>query len=233
VAMSNDELQKAIDDITSGDAATNNPSTTPADNGTASVPLPEEISGQTENTNALEDFAGAPPAVQNFDIPAMPPVSDDHLTEESAAATLKSAAENNNFSNNMVATGFSAGAPVVNNNPPAEPPLAPEPPAVSEPELPPAPVAPAGPEVVMPNLDEGPKDPELQEVENAALLELYPLLEKMNVNPREKFDICIKVIEKTKEKGAAQGALNAAKEIKDETEKGECLVKLVEVINQM
>lgn len=80
---------------------------------------------------------------------------------------------------------------------------------------------------------EKPKDAELEEVKINALKELYPLLEKMNVNSRQKFDICMKVVEETGEKGATESALSAAKGIADEEERGECLMKLVDIIDEM
>ena len=263
--MSNDELQKAIDDITSSE---NSATESVVENNATDMPLTDDVAQQTEDAmNELEKVAAAPvPDISgdSFGMPMMPPNNVADVTEESAAEELKMAAENKKTANLSIGgnsgsvnvAGDQADAtniPVLTTPPasdsvteaPAEnlAPVAPATEMPAEPTMPAPEVAETpdfsasamtGEEVKMPELSEsGPEDPELKEVEIAALLELYPLLEKMNVNAREKFDICMKVIEKTGEKGATSAALSAAKGIQDENERGECLVKLVETIDKM
>lgn len=209
--MSNDELQKAIDDITSSEAQA-------ADTANAGAPTvsPSDEMGGVSDLNMPEVPAepvavpdGALADAPSFELPTEPPVAIETTPVEAPVTDEATSAE----------------APVQPVEP-VTPPVTPE--AIS-----PEPVK-AESEIKMPKLSEdGPKDPELEEVENSALKELYPLLAKMNVNAREKFDICMKVIVKTGEKGATQAALSAAKEISDETERGECLINLVEAIDKM
>ena len=227
--MSNDELQKAIDDITSGGDSAAGETTSPANE--VVVPSSDVEVGGVANGGFGGSFAEpVAPAVgdmgtSDFGLP-MPPADGQPMSGMTGVdgglggfmpSPNEPKMEENAGVSNMVEP--TSAAPV----------------APSVPEIKEAPVAaPVAEETKMPELSEdGPKDPELKEVETAALLELYPLLEKMNVNAREKFDICMKVIEKTGEKGATSAALNAAKGIADEKEKGECLVKLVETIDKM
>lgn len=241
--MSNDELQKAIDDITSSDNTGG--VALPGDNGVASVALPTDI-GQATNgavnndTNELENFAGAAPKMNvggdSFGMPMMPPSGANDITEDAAAREIRDAASANMDKRPEIATGFGTRAksvPVGDASGESQPVGGAELGQTMGPETTNN-VAENVAEIKMPEISEaGPVDPELKEVETAALIELYPLLAKMNVNPREKFDICMKVLEKTGEKGATSAALDAAKEIVDEAEKGECLVKLVEKIENM
>ena len=227
--MSNDELQKAIDDITSGDNGTVAPVASSDD--TATVSLPEEMGLGQQGEEKIAENSFEMPA---FSAPAA--AAPDLSGLEQAMASEKP--EEKTGAESVAVPNFEVPSIPSADTLPKEPEIAA--PEVTVPTEAPA-EAPAdfgadtvASEVKMPELSEtGPEDPQLKEVETAALLELYPLLEKMNVNAREKFDICMKVIEKTGEKGASAAALSAAKEIADETEKGECLVKLVEAIDKM
>jgi len=152
--MSNDELQKAIDDITSDTAATEEAVATPA------VELPEAMGGAA--------------------MPASPALA--------------------------VAT---------------EPVVVPAPAAASAAPAP-APVA------------EAPKaGGDLAEIKKDILVELYPLVGGMNIQPKTKFDICMKVVEQTGEKGAISAALAATKEMADANEKGPALLALMEEIDKL
>ena len=154
--MSNDELQKAIDDITSDTAATEEAAATPA------VELPEAMGGAA--------------------MPASP-------------------------------------APAV----------ATEPVVVPAPAVTPAAPAPAPAPVV-----EAPKaGGDLAEIKKDILVELYPLVGGMNIQPKTKFDICMKVVEQTGEKGAISAALAATKEMADASEKGPALLALMEEIDKL
>lgn len=262
--MSNDELQKAIDDITSGDENSTGSVDVPAGDMAPVFPT-NDVSGQNKENEDL--FGGLVPAPEvndgSFGIPIMPPDDDKNsapaVTKNTGVRNSKVAQILTGFgrkddmtsegTNNVV--GTNVPMPAVNSgmNTPgvmkqamseqpvmdagmSEKPVVPVEKVVSE-----APGSVAAndiPEVKMPELtEEGPKDPELKEVETAALLELYPLLGKMKVNPQEKFEICMKVLEKTGEKDATSAALAAAKEISDEVERGKCLIRLIELIGKM
>ena len=185
--MNNDELQKAIDDITRDNAA-------PAAGGaTENEALADEIAGPTTRegvnlapTNVAEFNVPAAPAPAVPETPGMPPVAEAPVTD-SVSEAIEAATAN------------------VGAMPVAEP--APETTPVAE-----APVA--TPEV---------KPVGNEEVKKEALKELYPLLDKVQMEPKEKFDIAI-------EYGEPAKALEYAKVITDETEKANALL---EVINKV
>ena len=164
--MSNDELQKAIDDITSGDAGV------PADdnNQDAAVEMPTDMS-------AME---------QTMPEPAMP------IPEPVAA--------------------------------PAMPDLGTAP-APSMPQMDTTSVASTA------NPLGGGDD--LEAIKNEALIALYPLLSLMNIQPKQRFDICMKVVEKTGDKGAISVAFEAAKEFSDPKDKGVALMKIIDKIESL
>jgi len=242
--MSNDELQKAIDDITNGEAAMDAGSDSSTDTGDAigadmgamsagsasgadddilgTPPTPDISSGMpagladatnpaTEAAPSVDEGAMGPDPLDGFDpsgvtLNTTVPVEAAPAGEASASGMPTDLGVPTAMAD---ATAVSA-APVENSTAeaPAEPLVAPVENNLASVEA-----------AALPGTDD---------VEAAALKELYPLLPKMNVNPRQKFDICMKVIEKTGEKGAAAVALESAKAISDETEKGECLLKLIE-----
>lgn len=247
--MSNDELQKAIDDITSSSDA----SAASAD-GAATVSLPDDFAKPAADNLGVSDVpennlaaaaAPAEPAMKNgMDFEALP-IEDKYAEKTSpemdipAVGAMPPADLNTNIKeapNEAPIMDATVGADIVAETPkvedensldttldntlganmneaPNEAPIEKD-------------VLPEVPEMKT-------TDPDLVEIETKALLELYPLLEKMNIAARQKFDICMKVIEKTGEKGATSAALAAAKDIADEKEKGECLIKLVEAIDKI
>lgn len=226
--MSNDELQRAIDDITSSD--NNAVAPVSMSNDTATVSLPEDMDNAQlkyeEASIPTLDETKIPEVGENPAVAAAPTVEDTfgglEKTEANQAMEIPSVPVM------PEPTVPDLSGLVEKKNEGAEVKGAPSEIPTDLPSMAPE------TEVKMPELSEGgPNDPQLKEVETAALLELYPLLSKMNVNAREKFDICMKVIEKTGERGATSAALDAAKEISDEKERGECLVKLVEAIDKM
>lgn len=220
--MSNDELQKAIDDITNGENAVNEgTATSVADAGVASVPLPDDLAASSNvavdtNMNFMETpDANAGASGDIFGVPPTPDTSATMPTDLTNPAAI--AAPETSLNNDPVAADFTT------------------------------PVAEPAPATASVDLSEAPTPTEinaavsattnvtgdLEAVKTAALIELYPLLPSMNVNPRQKYDICMTVIEKTGDKGATSVALDAAKMIPDAIEKGDCLMKLVEVINKL
>ena len=70
---------------------------------------------------------------------------------------------------------------------------------------------------------------DVEKVKDDAKVELYPLLDKVNLDAKRKFEICVEVVEKIGDKGALSAALQAAKEIADPTEKANALLKIIEL----
>ena len=108
---------------------------------------------------------------------------------------------------------------------PAEPVLAPAPaPEVPTPETP-------APEVSAPA--EIPQNLNTTETKKAALRDLVPLLDKINMEPTQKFDIYRNIFEDLKDYTVLDPAYHAAREISDETKRAEALLYLVESIDKM
>lgn len=220
--MSNDELQKAIDDITNGDGAIgDNAAVDAADTGVASVPLPDDLAaGGSATADTNLNFVETPDASAgtSADIFGVPPTPNTTAAMPADLANPAAAAAPEAPIENSPATDLGASAPAapVETTVPAD--LSAMPAPFEVPAMAPAMVNVGG---------------DLEAVKTAALIELYPLLPSMNVNPRQKFDICMTVIEKTGDKGATSVALDAAKMISDAAEKGDCLMKLVEAINKL
>lgn len=212
--MSNDELQKAIDDITNGDGAiSDNPAADAADAGVASVPLPDDLATDGSATaNANLNYVETPDAGvgASADIFGVPPAPDTTVP---------------------MPTDLTNPAAVAAPEAPISPDLGTNAPESTPVDLSAVP-APVETPVTATAVEAG-ANSDLEAVKTAALIELYPLLPSMNVNPRQKYDICMTVIEKTGDKGATSVALDAAKMIPDATEKGDCLMKLVEAINKL
>ena len=72
---------------------------------------------------------------------------------------------------------------------------------------------------------------DIEKVKEAALRDLMPLLDKMKINPEEKFRIYRDGIEKLGDNSMFGFAYNAAKEIADENARGEALLYIVEKID--
>ncbi|MBQ6147363.1 hypothetical protein IJH66_00205 [Candidatus Saccharibacteria bacterium] len=205
--MNNDELQKAIDDITKSDVGGATESASENDAlvdemvqagmpTTGEAPALAPIGGET----ATPEIA-AVPEIQIPEIGAMPPVAEEK-TEAPAETTTEPA----------VAVETAPVAPEVSATVPEAP--------VTEP---------AAAEVNVPEIgktESGKED--LGEIEKEALKELYPLLDKVTLPAEEKFEICMKVAEE--DKGAIKGALEAAKGFTDETKKAEALLKVIEAV---
>ena len=77
------------------------------------------------------------------------------------------------------------------------------------------------------------KEKSVAQVKEAALRDLMPLLEKMNINPSQKFRIYRDAFRTLHDYTILEPAYNAAKEITDEKERGEALLKIVNEIDQM
>ncbi|MBR0479826.1 hypothetical protein IJJ49_00970 [Candidatus Saccharibacteria bacterium] len=120
---------------------------------------------------------------------------------------------------------------------PFEAPAAPAfevPPVPSVPDLPPAPVfeSPA-PVIQVPEFEPLPQSLNTSEVKKAALRDLVPLLDKINMNSSQKFNIYKDIFDVLKDYTVLEPAYRAAREITDETERANALLYLVESIDKM
>ena len=76
-----------------------------------------------------------------------------------------------------------------------------------------------------------PIDPALASVKQAALEELRPLVDKLDVNPEEKFNTYLLLIRSTDDKDLIAPAHEAAKNITDETKKAQALLDIIKEID--
>ena len=129
---------------------------------------------------------------------------------------------------------------------PAPEPIAPfEPIDIPELNVPaPEPVAPApvipGPAPVVPEPAPAPvqtmfnsSNLNTRQVKEAALRDLIPLLDRLNMTPSQKFNICRNIFEDLRDYTVLEQAYRAATEIANETERAEALLYLVESIDKM
>ena len=108
----------------------------------------------------------------------------------------------------------------------------PVPPVV--PDLPPAPTFEAPtPMIQVPDLEPLPQPLNTSEVKKAALRDLVPLLDKINMNSSQKFNIYKDIFDVLKDYTVLEPAYRAAREITDETERANALLYLVESIDRM
>ena len=212
--MSNDELQKAIDDITRDNAMP----VAPEANTAANEALANEMAGAAPSKgegvalNPLADLGQAPaPAVP--ETPGMPPVTPvaQEAPEPAPAATpevpvaeatpeaanVKGIEEADAKRGEEIAPVEAFSAEQAENL------------AISEPKA----------EATEENGDD------LEKIGKAAMKELYPLLEQVSLSAEEKFEICIEVA--GEDPKAIAGAFEAAKRIQDEKAKAEALLKIV------
>jgi len=103
----------------------------------------------------------------------------------------------------------------------------PEPVAVPEP-IPATPTIPTVPTFNTPvtNLN-------THQIKEAALRDLIPLLDRINMTPSQKFNICRNIFEDLRDYTVLEQAYRAASEITNETERAEALLYLVESIDKM
>lgn len=124
-------------------------------------------------------------------------------------------------------TSTSEPAPTLNQPAPlSEPTPAPEP--VSEPTPEPAPKP--SPEPTTPTSTE---TLNMHQVKEAALRDLVPLLDHLDMNASQKFDIYRNIFEELKDYTVLDPAYKAASEIPDDTERAEALFYLVKSIDNM
>ncbi len=119
--------------------------------------------------------------------------------------------------------------------PAPEAPLAPEAPA---PEPTPAMSEPIAPEPISSEPAPAPfvaptTNLNTRQIKEAALRDLIPLLDRTNMTPSQKFNICRNIFEDLRDYTVLEQAYRAASEIADETERAEALLYLVESIDKM
>lgn len=73
----------------------------------------------------------------------------------------------------------------------------------------------------------------MAQVKEAALRDLAPILDHMNVSPTQKFHIYRDMFQSLRDYTVLEPAYRAAKEISDEHERGEALLFLIEAIDKM
>ena len=71
------------------------------------------------------------------------------------------------------------------------------------------------------------------QIKEAALRDLVPLLDHLNMNPSQKFNLYRNIFEQLKDYTVLDPAYKAAKDIADDTERAEALLYLVESIDKM
>lgn len=120
----------------------------------------------------------------------------------------------------------SANIPELNN---LAMPSAPAPAPTTEPIAEPAPA----PVISAPEVEHIPESLNMSQVKTAALRDLVPLLDKLNMNASEKFHIYRDIFEDLKDYTVLEPAYKAAREIPDETKRAEALLYLVKSIDKM
>ena len=110
---------------------------------------------------------------------------------------------------------------------------APEPMATPEPVTPPAPIAPEPVASPTPTFSVSSSNLNTRQVKEAALRDLIPLLDRLNMTPSQKFNICRNIFEDLRDYTVLEQAYRAASEIADATERAESLLYLVESIDKM
>lgn len=117
---------------------------------------------------------------------------------------------------------------------PVIPPVPEETPAVA-PTIDLANPTPATPEIT-PELaptEEAPTNLNMKQVKEAALRDLVPLLDRLNMTASQKFDFYKNMLEELHDYTVVEPAYHAASEIEDATKRAEALLYLVESIDKM
>lgn len=71
----------------------------------------------------------------------------------------------------------------------------------------------------------------LEDIKQQALGELRPLVDKLNVTPEEKFDICLLLLRSTDDRDLIAPAHEAAKAIVDESKRAQALLDIIKEID--
>lgn len=222
--MSNDELQKAIDDITRDNAMP----VAPEANAAANEALANEMAGVAPSKgegvalNPLADL-GQAPAPNVPETPGMPPVGPvqaagvpvegaqggeaQSVAPEAAEAPVAETVQETASVQGIEEADAKRGEEIA----PVE--------ALSEEQA-------ENLVIGEPKVEKAEASGEdLEKIGKAAMKELYPLLEQVSLSAEEKFEICMEVA--GEEPKAISGAFEAAKRIQDEKTKAEALLRIV------
>lgn len=209
------DLQKAIDDIT------NNTNIDPVFSDPVAAPssVPEGDTGELDEPVGpfpepkVEMVAPSPEPIAPFepiDIPELNVPAPESLTAEPALAPEP-----------MPEPTIQSTTPIA---PPAPEPITPPAPITPEPA---APITPPNHfNMPLSNLN-------THQVKEAALRDLIPLLDRLNMTPSQKFNICRNIFEDLRDYTVLEQAYRAASDIADATERAEALLYLVESIDKM
>ena len=201
--VDNDDLQKAIDNIT------NNTNDDPV----FSDPVAAPSSVPEGDTGELDEAVGPFPA----------PKVDVVTKGPEPMAPLESM-DIPEFNQPDLSTPPEAPIPET-PIPPVEAP-APE-------VAPPAPVTPPEPAMEVPAVEPLPQGLNTGQIKKAALRDLVPILDKVSMSPSQKFKIYRDIFDDLKDYTILEPAYNVAREIPDESERAEALLYLVESIDKM
>lgn len=203
------ELQKAIDDITSGAAVEQ-----PGASGDVAAELEAKIQNQMGTPPTPDVSAGVP----EMAMPQMPANPVEAMNPETpsivgSGAPVMVEGASSEAQSVPVTVGAQSGAPVAEDQP--------------------APVAESTPTEVVAEIGETAVEsvPEvtgdLGSVKQAMLRDLFPLMDKVELAPEQKYDVYKEMIESTGDKNMIPAAYEAVKGIVDEAAKAEALLYLV------
>lgn len=226
-----DELQKALNDITNT-TPNNNPGmittadatepaasiTPPADTTPAANPTPD-VNAMVESITSGQAEPVAVPATPDLGVPAAPPVPDLGMPAASEPSTLENttpAPENPTSTPENATSTPENTIPTSENTVPAAPV--------------PAGVTPAPAEVApITNLD----SQNLDSVKANILKDLAPLMDKIHVEPEKKFELYTDMLAENNDASIVAPAYETARQISDEEKRGEALLSLFEKIEQL
>lgn len=213
ISQANDnELQKAIDDITK--------------------------SAATETTTATDAVSELEAKIQNqLGVPPTPPMPEMPAAPAEAAAPVETAAPEAAPASEATPTltpSADFAVPTVEAAPaeaPAE--VATEAPAESAATEP----AMTAPTLEAPTIESAPAvnqsvDGDLKSVKEAMMRDLFPLMDKVDVKSEQKYEIYKEMIETTNDKSMIAAAYEAAKGLVDETARAEALLYLIEAVDK-
>lgn len=215
------DLQKAIDDIT------NNTNTDPVFSDPIAAPstIPEGDTG--ELGEPIGPFPEPKVEMVAPETPQLAPLDPINIPDLNTVAPVP----------NTPATPPVASAPMPTPEPTPTFQPAPQPNIPQPAPLPPAPApeVPAFEETITEEINTPAPAPNLstRQVKEAALRDLIPLLDRLNMTPSQRFNICRNIFEDLRDYTVLDQAYRAASEITDPSERAESLLYLVESIDKM
>ena len=210
------DLQKAIDDIT------NNTNIDPVFSDPVAAPssIPEGDTGELSDPIGpfltSEDTIATPAPNPSIPAPESPtPPADDIAVPTFPAPDTPTP--------NLPAEPSLPPAPMANQFSSAPTP----PPVTSAPSESPTPTQAPISANVTPT-----KEPDIQQIKTAALRDLVPLIDQLDMSPSQRFNICRNIFEDLHDLNVLEQAYRAASDITDNAERAEALLYLVESIDK-